>query len=76
MINNFLPQYPTFMFEIMEIDESPYLNELYGRPSNASGLLGDFSGYLEAEDVMLICPIATDNERQEIIDLVRSGIYI
>lgn len=76
MINQFLPQYPTFMFEIQEIDESPYLNELYGRPSNASGSLGDFSGYLEAEDVMLICPIATDNERQEIIDLVKSGIYI
>lgn len=76
MINNFLPQYPTFMFEIMEIDESPYLNELYGRPSNASGTIGSFSGYLEAEDVMLICPIATDNERQEIIDLVKSGIYI
>ena len=76
MINQFLPQYPTFMFEVQEIDESPYLNELYGRPSNASGAIGDFSGYLEAEDVMLICPIATDNERQEIIDLVRSGIYI
>ena len=76
MINQFLPQYPTFMFEIQEIDESPYLNELYGRPSNASGRLGDFSGYLEAEDVMLICPIATDNERQEIIDLVKSGIYL
>ena len=76
MVNAFLPQYPTFMFEILEIDESPYLNELYGRPTNASGRLGDFSGYLEAEDIMLICPIATDNERQEIIDLVRSGIYI
>lgn len=76
MINQFLPQYPTFMFEVQEIDESPYLNELYGRPSNASGAIGDFSGYLEAEDVMLICPIATDNERQEIIDLVKSGIYI
>ena len=76
MINQFLPQYPTFMFEVQEIDESPYLNELYGRPSNASGVIGDFSGYFEAEDIMLICPIATDNERQEIIDLVRSGIYI
>ena len=76
MINQFLPQYPTFMFEVQEIDESPYLNELYGRPSNASGVIGDFSGYLEAEDVMLICPIATDNERQEIIDLVKTGIYI
>ena len=76
MINQYLPQYPYFRFEIMEIDESAYLNELYGRPSNASGIIANFSGYLEAEDVMLICPIATDNERQEIIDLVKSGIYI
>jgi len=76
MLNQFLPQYPMFIFEIQEIDESKYLNELYGRPTNASGTIGEFSGYLEAEDVMLICPIATDNERQEIIDLVKSGIYI
>ena len=76
MINQFLPQYPTFMFEVLEIDETEYLNELYGRPTNASGRLGDFSGYLEAEDIMLICPIATDNEREEIINLVKSGIYI
>ena len=76
MINQFLPQYPTFIFEIQDIDESEYLNELYGRPTNASGRLGDFSGYLEAEDIMLICPIATDNEREEIINLVKAGIYI
>ena len=76
MINQYLPQYPMFIFEIQEIDESKYLNELYGRPTNASGTIGEFSGYLEAEDVMLICPIATDTERQEIIDLVKSGIYI
>lgn len=76
MLNQFLPQYPTFMFEIQDIDESDYLNELYGRPANASGVIGNFSGYLEAEDVLLICPIATDNERQEIIDLVKTGIYI
>lgn len=76
MLNQFLPQYPTFMFEIQDIDESEYLNELYGRPANASGVIGNFSGYLEAEDVLLICPIATDNERQEIIDLVKTGIYI
>ena len=76
MINQYLPQYPTFMFEIQEIDETEYLNELKGRPSNKSGTLGSFSGYLECEDIMLICPTATDNERQEIIDLVHSGIYI
>lgn len=76
MINQYLPQYAMFIFECMEIDESPYLNELYGRPTNKSGTIGSFSGYLQADDVMLICPIATDNERQEIIDLVRAGIYI
>lgn len=76
MINQYLPQYPFFRTEYLEIDESPYLNELYGRPSNASGTIANFSGYLEADDIMLICPIATDNERQEIIDLVRSGIYL
>ena len=76
MINQYLPQYPTFMFEIQEIDETEYLNELKGRPTNKSGTLGSFSGYLECEDIMLICPTATDNERQEIIDLVHSGIYI
>lgn len=76
LLNCYLPQYITFMFEIMESDESEYLNELAGRPTNVSGRLGDFSGYLECDDVMLICPIATDAERQEIIDLVKSGIYI
>ena len=76
MINQYLPQYAMFIFEYMEIDESDYLNELYGRPTNKSGTIGSFSGYLEADDIMLICPIATDNERQEIIDLVRAGIYI
>ena len=76
MINQYLPQYAYFRFEILEIDESPYLNALYGRPTNESGLIQNFSGYLECEDVSLICPIATDNERQEIIDLLKTGIYI
>lgn len=76
MINQYLPQYAYFRFEILEIDESPYLNALYGRPTNESSLIQNFSGYLECEDVSLICPIATDNERQEIIDLLKAGIYI
>lgn len=76
MINQYLPQYVTFIFEILEDMESPYLNNLAGKPSNASGRLGDFSGYLECDDVLLICPTATDNERQEIINLVKTGIYI
>ena len=76
MINQYLPQYPFFRLEVMEIDESTWLNDLYGRPTNKSDYLCNFSGYLECEDVSLICPIATDNERQEIIDLLKSGIYI
>lgn len=76
LLNGNLPQYVTFIFETLESQESPYLRELAGKPSNASGKLGDFRGYLECDDVMLICPIATDAERQEIIDLVCSGIYL
>ena len=76
MINQYLPQYPFFRLEIMDVDESEWLNDLYGRPSNKSDYLCNFSGYLECEDVSLICPIATDNERQEIIDLLKSGIYL
>lgn len=76
LLNTYLPQYITFMFEIMDADESEYLNELAGRPTNKSGRISDFSGYLECDDVMLICPIATDAEREEIIDLVTSGVYL
>ena len=76
LLNGNLPQYVTFMFERMESQESPYLRELAGKPSNASGTIESFSGYLECDDVMLICPIATDAERQEIIDLVCAGIYL
>ena len=76
MINQYLPQYPFFRTEIMEIDESAWLNDLYGRPSNKSDYLYNFSGYLECDDVSLICPTATDVERQEIIDLLKTGIYL
>ena len=76
IINEFLPQYVYFIFEIMEVDESPNLVALRGKPSNASGKIGNFSGFLSVAEVDLNCGGATDSEKQEIISLLRNGIRI
>lgn len=76
MLNEFLPQYPYFIFERVEIEETSNLGILKGKPSNASGTVGSFSGYLEVDDVELICSKATEAEKNEIIQLLHSGIRI
>lgn len=76
LMNHFLPNYVYVIFEIIETDETSNLSTLEGRRSNASGNLGSFSGYLQVEDVKLKCGIATENEKNEIKQLLHSGIYI
>lgn len=76
MLNHYLPNYVYVIFEIVETDETKNLSTLEGRRSNASGNLGSFSGYLQVEDVQLKCGIATENEKNEIKQLLHSGIYI
>ena len=76
MINEYLPQYVTFMFEVQQIDATENQGMLQGFPSNASGSVGSFSGYLEVEEVNLICGNATENEKEKIKSLLRSGVII
>ena len=76
LLNHFLPNYVYVIFEIVETDETDNLNVLEGRRTNASGNISNFSGYLQVESVKLKCNNATDNEKDEIIGLLRSGIYI
>lgn len=76
MLNQYLPQYVMFMIETQETDITPYEYALMGRPTNASGLLMEFSGYLEVDTVDLKCPYATDEERAEIIAQLQKGVYI
>lgn len=76
MLNMFLPQECLFLFEIQDSDETPNERSLQGYPSNASGQLQSFSGYLEVDAVNLVCGGATDNEKAEIIAQLKSGVII
>ena len=64
------------MFEIQDADITANELSLLGYPSNASGQLQSFSGYLEVDVVNLVCPYASDVEKAEIIKQLQNGVYI
>lgn len=76
MLNMCLPQECMFMFEYQVGTPTPNELSLVGYPSNASGQLQSFSGYLEVDTVKLECSYATDNEKADIIRQLQSGVYI
>ena len=76
MLNQYLPQECCFMFEIQDADITANELSLLGYPSNASGQLQSFSGYLEVDVVNLVCPYASDVEKAEIIKQLQNGVYI
>lgn len=59
------------------LDSTPTdFNEQTGRPSNLTGTVGDFSGYLECSYCHLENLVATDAEKREIESLLKSGIFL
>lgn len=76
MINQYLPQEVLFEFEYQEVDETNNASVLRGYPSNASGRLYEFSGYLQVAEIELECSGATEQEKDEIIAMLHSGIHI
>lgn len=77
MGNQYLPQKVYAIFEYIKTETTENLNQLEGIPSNASGNLGNFSGYLEADSIMLRTSAGmSEAEKAEFINLVQSGIYI
>ena len=76
MLNAYLPQNVMFLDEVQKGTPTPNEKSLMGYPSNASGALYNFSGYLEVDAVNLVCDTATENERAEIIAMLRNGVYI
>ena len=59
------------------LDSTPTdFNEQTGRPSNLTGKVGDFSGYLECTYCHLENLVATDAEKSEIESLLKSGIFL
>ena len=76
MINEYLPQYVEFIFEIQDDCAPSNYGQIYGYPSMISGSVGSFSGFLKCQSVKLNCANATEAERNEIKQLLMSGIYI
>lgn len=71
-----LPQSCILRFEYLETVDTQNLNLLKGRPSDVSGNISQFSGFLQCSDVKLTCSGATENEKEEIIRTLTSGIWI
>lgn len=71
-----MPQYCflVFMYNDVVIPENELT--LYGKPSEKSGNVGNFSGFLSVNYVRLNVPTATETEKEEILSLLNSGIYI
>ncbi len=76
MINEYLPQYVEFIFEIQEDCAPDNYGAQYGYPSMKSGSVGSFQGFLKCQSVKLDCGVATENEKNQIKTMLLNGIYI
>lgn len=76
-IGAFSPQYVYLLFEQLEsVDDEESIRNLRGLPSNSSGSISSFSGFLSVSNVNLVCGGATETEKQEILSYLNNGIYI
>ena len=71
-----LPQYPIIVFCIHDCEEPVNLLQTHGKPSNKSGRIQDFSGFLSVNSVNLNCGTATNDEKDEILSYLASGVII
>lgn len=73
----FLPNYIYLIFEYVKTDETSNLNQLEGRATNRSGSLNSFSGYLQIDSINLRTTAdMSENEKNEFVNLLQSGIFI
>lgn len=71
-----LPQYPILVFCFHDVEEPANLLQTNGKPSNKSGNIGSFAGFLSVNSVNLRCGTATNDEKDEILSYLASGIII
>lgn len=76
MINQFLPQKVTLIWEMMEDCAPSNYGQMFGYPSMKAGILANFSGFLKCQAVKLECNIATERERERLKQMLLSGVYI
>lgn len=68
------PQYPIIYVIKNEVFEPENLHQLVGYPSSFGGKVKNCNGYLQCSDVRLTSN-ANDKEKEQIIALLKSGIY-
>lgn len=76
MLNQYLNQTPRFIFYYSKPDIPSDFYQKNGYPSNASGPVSMFSGYLEVDTVKISVPGATDSEKDKIRQLLLGGVYL
>lgn len=76
LLNAYMPQYIYFTFERQEPDIPSNFYQLNGYPSNKSGVVGNFAGFLKCSAVKLNVKGATQLEREKIKAMLLSGIII
>ena len=75
-LGNYLPGYVIFRFDINEMLEPDLLTSLAGRPSNSSGIIRNFSGFISGKVVKMDTSGMTDAEANRIKQLIMNGIYV
>lgn len=72
----FMPNKCYFIVQRPKVLNVPYYGRLVGYSCYKSGLVGDFSGFSQFENAKLDITNANDYEKNEIIKLLRNGIYL
>lgn len=75
-IGTYMPQQVIWRYTIHDTVEPDNFNELCGRPSSASGRVGDFSGFLSVKSVDLNTNGMLDHEAAEVYSALKSGVFI
>lgn len=51
-------------------------NKLYGYPAHKQVIIGNCTGFLRCREVHVVSPLATDNEKTIIEQILTSGVYV
>lgn len=76
MLNQYMNQKPRIIFEYQKMDIPDNYYDMNGGPSNYSGMVKSFNGYLECEQIRLQMPGATQSEKEKARALLMGGVYI
>lgn len=76
-LGNFGVMHPTFIFAWLRTVEPKNLISLVGKPSNAGGNVGNFTGFLQCSAFNMADGFAgTDAENAEISAIMSAGVYV